>query len=396
MSWKALSPQDRRIQFVRAWQVYEGPFAQLCRDFGCSRKTGYDVVARFQAGGVDSLEDRSRRPHHHPLALMEEQIVELVALRGQHPTWGPKKLRACLLRVGRPSPACSTIGTLLKREGLSVPRRRVHRTPPYTQPFVDCQGPNELWCIDFKGWFRTGDGVRVDPLTITDARSRFLLRCQALPAPTSQACYPVMVAAFQEYGLPRAIRSDNGSPFASVALGGLSRLAVWWIRLGIIPERIAPGRPDQNGRHERMHLTLKMEGTQPPQANRRAQQAAFDRFRQEYNYVRPHEALGQCPPAQLYVPSPRPYPRRLPEVEYPSEFSVRQVRQNGEIKWKGKTVYLSEALVGEPVGLQPEDDRYWQLWFGPIKLGLLDGYTHQLIAPKPPRTRKQGLPEVLV
>lgn len=390
-----MSPLERRSRFVLAEENYEGPFAQLCREFDYSRKAGYALLARYREGGLESLADRSRRPHQHPTALTEAQIGELAALRGEHPTWGPKKLRGYLLLHDRWSPACSTIGAVLQREGLSTPRRRVRRTPPYTAPFAACSGPNALWCIDYKGWFRTQDGQRVEPLTITDAHSRFLLRCQALRDTSHEAAYPVVLAAFREYGLPAVIRSDNGSPFASTALGGLSRLTVWWIRLGIVHERIDPGRPYQNGRHERMHGTLKIEGTQPPQANRRAQQQLFHRFRQQFNEVRPHEALGQRPPASQYTPSPRPYPLCLPELEYPAGVIIRRVRSNGEIKWKGQRLYLSETLVGESVGLEQVDHHRWRLWFGPVELALLDHHTGKLIIPKAKTRSRQHEQEVV-
>ena len=236
-----------------------------------------------------------------------------------------------------------------------------------------------MWSIDFKGWFRTGDGYRIDPLTIQDACARCLLVCHGLDHPGGPEVRAVCERAFREYGLPMAMRSDNGPPFASVGVGGLTTLAVWWIKLGIVPERIEPGHPEQNGRLERLHRTLKAETASPPKATRRSQQRAFDSFRRSYNEERPHEALGQRPPARLYTPSLRSYPSRVSSPEYEAQVTVRRVRTNGEIKWKGDTIYLSEALRGEPVGLTPHDDRFWTIRFGPVVIGLLDDHAQRVV-----------------
>jgi len=262
------------------------------------------------------------------------------------------------------------VGALLKRRGLTAPRRRKRRTPPYAQPFREGIQPNDVWSADFKGWFRTQEGTRIDPLTISDAASRYLLRCQGLVKPKRPSVQGVFTATFQEFGLPRAIRTDNGPPFASVGLGGLSRLSVWWVRLGITPERIRPGHPEENGSHERMHRTLKQATAQPPKANPRAQQRAFDRFRSEYNQERPHEALAMQTPAQRYQPSLRPFPERLPGLEYAPGYVVRRVRSNGEIRWQRGLVYLSEALVDQWVGLIEIDNGQWRVDFGPIQLAI--------------------------
>ena len=231
-----------------------------------------------------------------------------------------------------------------------------------------------MWCIDFKGWFRTHDGVRIDPLTAQDAASRYLLLCHGLPRANGPEVRQFLEGAFREYGLPRAIRTDNGPPFASVGLGSLSQLAIWWVKLGITPERIEPGHPEQNGRLERLHRTLKAETASPPQATRCKQQKAFDTFRQTYNDERPHEALGQQPPARRYHPAFRSYPSRVSAPEYEAGVTVRQVGTNGQIKWKGDTIYLSETLRGEPIGLVPHSNRFWTIRFGPLSIGLLDDY----------------------
>jgi hypothetical protein len=246
------------------------------------------------------------------------------------------------------------------------------RTPADISPFATCAGPNDSWCIDYKGWFRTNDGRRCDPLTISDAHSRYLLRCQAVRRADTRCAWPLLEATFREYGLPLAIRSDNGPPFASRGVGGLSRLSVWWIKLGIKPERITPGRPSENGRHERMHGTLERDACQPPASNRREQQRRFDAFRRTYNEERPHEAIGNVTPSMIYRSSPRLYPARLPELVYPDHWQVRMVRQNGEIRWRGSHIFIGEVLGGEPVGLRESDDGAWRLHFGPILLGTIN------------------------
>jgi hypothetical protein len=240
-------------------------------------------------------------------------------------------------------------------------------------------GPNDVWAADFKGWFRTRGGKRIDPLTISDWASRYLICCQALQDTASPQVQMRFESAFREYGLPRAIRTDNGPPFASVGLGGLSRLSVWWIHLGIWPERIRPGHPEENGRHERMHRTLKAATAQPPRQTRVAQQAAFDIFRQEYNEQRPHESLGMKTPGEKYRVSQRPFPAHLPEVEYGPDFEVRRVRSNGQIKWAGEMLYMSDALVGESVGLRKIDNEVWSIHFGPLPLATYHSISQQLV-----------------
>jgi transposase InsO family protein len=364
---------DQRTQFIAAWLQQNETVSALCRQFGISRKTGYKLLGRYAAEGPSGLLERSHAPHRQPRALSEAMQRVLVAVRAAHPTWGPRKVRAWLARrePTHPWPAASSIGALLQRQGLTVPRRRRRHAVPSTGVGAST-GANAVWAVDFKGWFRTGDGQRCDPLTITDTYSRYLLRCQLAPRTAEPWVRPLFEATFREYGLPARMRSDNGPPFASVGAGGLSRLAVWWIRLGIQPERIAPGHPEQNAEHERMHRTLKAETARPPAATPRAQQRAFDRFRHIYNAERPHEALGQQPPAAWYAPSPRPYPERLPSLEYPDTVEVRRVRHNGEIKWRGGHVFINQAVAGECVGLCELADGQWRVCFGPVELGWLD------------------------
>ncbi len=379
--WKNASSEAEQIRFIERWESGGETFVDLCRAFGVSRKTGYKRVQRFQSWGWDGLSDLSRAPRRHPNQTERAVVERLIMARQEHPTWGPKKLVAWLKdrESSIPWPAPSTVGDLLDRAGLVRRRKRRRRTAPWSQPFVQAEQPNDLWCIDFKGWFRTGNGVRVNPLTVEDASSRYLLACHGLRQPRGSQVRPVLERAFREYGLPWSIRTDNGVPFASVGLGGLSALSVWWVKLGILPERIEPGHPEQNGRLERLHKTLKAETASPPQATWQRQERAFQTFRSNYNEERPHEALGQQPPARHYQPSVRPYPRRVDSPEYETGMTVRRVRTNGEIKWQGQRVYLSEALCGEPVGLMPQDDRYWTIHFGPLQIGLLDSYANRTL-----------------
>jgi transposase InsO family protein len=375
MPWKVSGVVDERARFVLAYNSGEYSMAELCREHGIARKTGYKWVVRHEAGGLAALEDLRRAPHCHPNQTPRALEEQLLALRQAHMRWGPRKLRQVLVdkHPHQVWPAASTICELLKREGLVIPRRKRRRTPAYSQPFAAVDGPNRVWCADFKGWFRTQDGERIDPLTMTDAHSRYLLRCQAVQKTDTARVQAIFEAAFREYGMPEAIRTDNGAPFASLAIAGLSRLAVWLMKLDIVPERIQAGHPEQNGRHERMHRTLKEETAMPPAANRRAQQRAFDRFRQEYNAERPHEALGQRTPAAVYTPSLREFPERVREPEYDSDMQVRKVRDRGDISWKGhRHVFLSETLIGEHVALQQLDERYWCVYFAAFPIALFD------------------------
>jgi transposase InsO family protein len=364
---------NERVKFVAAMLEAEESFGELCERFGISRKQGYKWKERYEAGGVLGLADRSRAPHTHPHAVSREIQQLLVAARRKHPRWGPKKLLV-IVRRQHPRvelPAASTVGAILKKQGLVGRVRRVRRSDPYKDRLGPYDGPNRVWCADFKGHFSV-DGERCSPLTISDGFSRYLLACKAL---RSTICAPVkrwFEATFREFGLPDAIRTDNGPPFSTLAPGGLSRLAIWWIHLGIRPERIMPGRPDQNGRHERMHRTLKAETARPPASSMRAQQARFDRFRDEYNDVRPHEAIGQATPSTLYRPALRVFPRVLPELEYPDHFEICRTYANGVISWRGSQWYLSGCLEDEWVGLEELDNDRWRVFFGPVLLGILD------------------------
>jgi putative transposase len=365
-----------RVKFIADFESCFYEMTELCEKHGISRKTGYKWADRFGREGVEGLKDRSRAPKHSPRQTESRVAERLIELRRQHPTWGPRKLLAWLEKhePGTGWPRASTVGGLLKRAGLVEPRRRrATRARCVAVARTEATAPNEVWTSDFKGQFRTGDGRLCYPLTVVDGFSRFVLVVEGLPSVAGKGAWPVFERAFREYGLPQVIRTDNGNPFASSStVAGLSRLSVRWIKLGITLERIERGHPEQNGRHERMHRTLKAETTRPPAGNATGQQELFDHFRHEYNQQRPHEALGQRPPGELYQSSSRPYPGQLPPPEYPGHYEVRTVYRGGEIKWQGKFLFLSEALGGERVGLEEYDDGLWAVYFGALRLARFD------------------------
>jgi transposase InsO family protein len=375
---------DERMRFVLTVDGQEESFSAVCRRFGVSRKTGYKWLERYREAGVEGLVDRSRAPLHHDRAVSEEIVERCLEARRAHPTWGPMKVRAWLERRNSKTrwPAASTIGALFDREGLTVKRRLRRRSPPSSAPFAHCGTANDVWCIDFKGWFLTGDGTHCEPLTLSDAYSRYLLRCQAMARTNTEHVWPVLDAAFREFGLPGRLRSDNGPPFASRGVGGLSRLSVKVIKAGVVPERIAPGKPQQNGRHERMHLTLLQDIANPPARSLREQLERLRRFRHLYNEERPHAALGNDTPAEHYAPSPRQYDGVLREPNYSNDYAVRRVRHNGEIRWQGATIYVSEALIGEPVGIVEDENGEWQVHYGPVALGAITDGSPTLRRPK--------------
>jgi putative transposase len=388
MPWKETCVMDERTKFIAEWLVEEASMSELCERHGISRKTGYKWVERYRSGA--GLEDRSRAPHRSANALPLEVRQAILDLRLERPSWGPRKLKARLERI-EPAllwPAASTIGDLLRREGLSRERRRRRSAIAVERPFSTVTGPNEVWCADFKGWFRTGDGTRCDPLTVSDAYSRFLLDCRIVP-PCGDEVSRSFKRLFNRYGLPKAIRTDNGSPFASTGAGGLTRLSVEWLKLGIKLERIEPGAPQQNGRHERMHRTLKTETAHPPAATPGQQQRRFDAFRQSYNHERPHEALGQQTPAEHYEASDRPA-RRASEPRYDADHVERRVRSNGEIKWAGELIFVSQALIGETIGVTETEDGHWLVRFADVELGLLERGSNRMrrfTAPRPGRRK---------
>jgi putative transposase len=371
MPWKESSAMDQRLLLVADYHRHAFSVAELCRRFAISRPTAYKWLTRYEAEGPAGLRDRGRRPHASPYATPPHVVEALLEARRRHPTWGAKKLLTVLRRryPRWPWPARSTACELLKRHGLVRTRRRSRRRGHPGRPTTTMDEPNATWTADFKGQFKTRDGQYCYPLTVADGYSRYLLACQALDGTAHDGTKRVFRRLFQECGLPERIRTDNGIPFASNALRRLSRLSVWWIRLGITPELIEPASPQQNGRHERMHKTLKAETTRPPCASRPAQQRRFSQFRQEFNHERPHEALDQHPPATLYQPSPRPYPDRLTPIEYPSHYEVRRVSRNGGIRWQAHWVNVSHILADQYIGFEEIDNGVWTVYFGTLDLG---------------------------
>ena len=366
---------DERVLFVADYvrELYD--FTELCARYGVSRKTGYKWVERYRHEGTEGLQERSRRPLSQPTQLpyaVQQAIIELRGSRRME--LGPKKIQT-RLRERFPDqtlPSRTTIYNVLKRAGLITPRRVRRRVAPSRGVVDGIKVPNGLWSADFKGQFVTGDRRWCYPLTVMDHSSRYLLGCRALPGTRGAETRTSFERLFRRYGLPERLRTDNGVPFASLGSAGLSRLSIWWIRLGIVPERIKPGQPQQNGRHERMHRTLKRAAAQPPAPNARAQQRRFDVFRRHYNAERPHEALAQRTPASVYIPSPRPYPERLPEMVYPSYMHAHRVCDTGLVYWNAWRIYVGYLLAGEHVGIEPVGDGLWNVHFGPIRLGGFD------------------------
>ena len=373
MPWKETDPVTERQRFVLEAEGGLFTHAELCRRYGITRPTGYKWLERYRSEGPDGLLDRSHRPHTCPHATPDYVLEAAFELRRKRPRWGAAKLLARLAsqHPDWPLPAPQTLHKHLKREGLVAKQRRSRRRPHPGKPTAPFDAPNAIWSADFKGHFKTRDGIYCYPLTVQDGFSRYLLACQGLAGTTYAGTRRVFTRLFREFGLPWRIRTDNGTPFASTALGRLSRLSVWWIKLGILPDLIEPASPHQNGRHERMHVDLKAEATIPPAGNRSAQQRRFNTFRSDFNDVRPHEALGQKPPATVYEASPRPFPSKLETPDYPTHFEVRKVSTNGGIRWQSAWVNVSHLLGGNYIGLEEVAPDVWCVYFGPVTLGWL-------------------------
>ena len=374
MPWKQTHPMDQRAQFVTLHQEGLYSMTELCQRFAVSRKTGYKWLNRYQQEGLSGLQDQSRAPHVCQQQMPPDVQQALLDARRAHPTWGPRKLLP-YLKQRQPDlelPAASSVGDLLEKHGLIQNRRRRPRHQhPGSSP-LSADAPNVLWSTDFKGQFKTGDGEYCFPLTVTDNYSRFLLCCHGLPSVQQEGVFPVFRHLFQEFGLPDAIRTDNGNPFATQAIYGLSSLNVWWIKLGIAHQRIRPGQPQENGRHERMHRTLKAETTRPPQKDHATQQIRFDAFRHEFNEERPHEALGQRTPSSIYVASCRPLPAVLPAPVYAGHLQVRRVSQAGTFRFHHRQPFLSHALAQEEIALEEVADGLWSIYFYNVLLARLD------------------------
>lgn len=383
MAWKETCPLNEKLQFIAAWQKREQTMTQLCQQFNISRKTGYKIIARYEEEDLVGLKPRSRAPHSHPEQIDAQTEKIILKTKARFPKWGPRKIKSWLeINIPNQSwPVASTIGKIFKRNGLIRARKSRYRTPIYTKPFISCDAPNIVWSADYKGQFRLGfNGRYCYPLTISDNYSRFLLGCKGFCNPDINDARKYFEKTFKEYGLPTAIRTDNGKPFSSPGLGGLTQLSVWWLKLGIIHERIKPGHPEQNGRHERMHRTLKEATAKPPYLTFEQQQRAFNRFKREYNHERPHEALNQKRPADLYCLSEKQYPKEIPTIEYDENYVVRKVGRSGEITWNSKTIFISESLRREYVGLKEIRDGIWQVYFSKMQLAELD-YRKQKIIP---------------
>src|SRR6202167_3738968 len=380
MPWKECNRMDERLRFVA--RLLEGEnMSRVCREFGISRPTGYKIFNRYKDLGYQGLLDRSRRPYRHANQLPFQLESAIVRLRTEHPSWGAAKIREKLIRAFPmvPAPAKSTVHAVLDRHGL-VERRKRRRHKAQGTFLTDPSSPNKLWCADFKGEFMLGNRQYCYPLTITDYCSRYLLACESLESTKSKFAFNVFERVFKDFGLPTAIRTDNGVPFASPnALFGLSKLAVWWLRLGIGIERIKPGHPQQNGRHERMHLTLKKEATKPAAANFLQQQARFDKFMDVFNNERPHEALDMKCPVEVYQPSPRPY-TGLPDIDYPLHDKTVVVTRCGRICLGRQKINFSQVFAGQAVGIQEVHDDIWLVSFMDYDLGYFDLETRVLEA----------------
>ena len=376
MPWKETCVMDERAELVLAAREENRNMAALCRVFGISRKTGYKWMERYEAEGLVGLKDLSRRPHKIPHETKADVVCEIVKIRTAYPSWGPKKIRAILRRTFRRKklPAANTIGNVLKRCGLLDGRRRRKQTGliPQERPCVTPDAPNDVWTIDFKGWWLTGDGTRCNPLTIRDEFCRYILEISALDKGTVEAVQPRFEAVFRKYGLPDTIRMDNGTPFVAKGVVGLTRLSAWFIRLGIKVDRTRPAHPQDNGGHERMHRDMKGELQKKPANSLHEEQERFDLWKREFNTIRPHEALGMKTPAEIYRRSVKRFPKHLPKIEYPASYSMRSVRHDGYIKWNGTTRYVSQALAGEKVGLERMSDTTMRLWYCDVQIGELD------------------------
>lgn len=381
MSWKTVKPMDQKIQMIADWQSQNFSIVDLSKKYDVSRPIVYKWLDRYKEFSIDGLKEQSRKPLFSPNQTKDDIVQLIINEKLKNRKRGPKKIYV-RLKDQYPDvdfPAPSTIGDWLKKNGLVQKRKRRLRVPPYTEPFQECKKPNAVWSADYKGQFYTKDGCVCYPLTISDNFSRYLIKCIGLPGPRYHETKAVFETAFEEYGLPDAIRTDNGTPFAGKSAGGLSRLSVWWIQLGITPERIDKGCPQQNGRHERMHRTLKYEALDPIAPNGKEQQKSFDWFHYDYNNYRPHEALGQQPPIKCYKKSIQPYVRKIQPPHYDLDYTVRKVKHSGEIKFKGKIYHLSKLIAKQPIGLKEMTDGMWHIYYYHYRLAMIDLRKNKII-----------------
>jgi transposase InsO family protein len=374
MAWRIGKVDEKRKEFIE--QVNSGgrTITDLCKEYEISRKTAYKWIDRYETDGEEGLKDRSRSPHSQPGKTDDKLTQKILAIKNKYPSWGPKKILA-VLEANHPEdkwPSDTTIGNILEKHGLVIPRKYRKRFPSKSDPLSHCQAANDIWSVDFKGWFLTKDGIKCDPLTITDAHTRFILTCIKLESAKEANVWKVLEEQFYKNGLPKHIRHDNGPPFATSGAGRLSTLSIKIIKTGVIPEWIEPGKPYQNGRHERMHKTLKAEGTFPRQLTIDEQQMKFRDFINYYNYERPHEALGQRPPGSVYVASDRHWDGKLHSPEYDEGCLIKRVSERGQIFWKGRDLFIGKTLRGEYIAIKENDQGEWNVYFGPVFLGLLN------------------------
>lgn len=389
MPWKETNVDEEKVKFIAAYKTGGWSMTDLCKEFGIDRTTGYKYVRRFAEQGLDGLKEQSRAPKNQPRAVRQKLVDLILEARDKKPTWGPEKLLSSL--SGRyPGikdwPSITTVGRILKKSGRVKEKKKRRVKSKKIYPLSHVIEPNDVWSTDYKGYFVVGNGKRCDPLTITDSYSRFLLACRITTKTDTANVQAAFTDVFREYGLPEAIRSDNGSPFASTrSLAGLSRLSVWWMKLGIRLERIKPGNPQENGRHERMHLTLKQETALPPRSSLQEQQRAFDLFVHEYNYERPHASLKNRFPGDLYRTSKREYPEKIQEMAYPTSYEVERVSDEGNIRYGIHRVFISSALRDELIGLEEISDRHRRIHFSNSTIGVLDVYTGKVLQYQNPK-----------
>ena len=374
MPWREINPMDSKLKFVSLAMENIFNMNELCSFFNISRKTGYKWLNRYMEEGPEGLRDKPRTPNHIPHRTSKEMKSFIVTCRKKHPTWGARKIsqKAQQIAPELSLPSETTINNILNQAGLIFKKRRRRKVAHPGRPALTAKNPNDVWTTDYKGEFKTRDGLYCYPLTILDEYSRFLFGCQGLYSNNYEGAFKVFKKAFKEYGLPKNIKSDNGVPFASNGLARLSKLSAWWIKLGINPVFIQPSSPYQNGVHERMHKTLKNESTIPPSGNMKTQQRRFNRWKDEYNFHRPHEALEGKYPSQIYRPSLKEYPSKLQNIDYPNHFEVRFVGSNRCFSWHQNIIFTSAAVENEYIGLEEVTDGVWAIYFSWKRLGFLD------------------------
>lgn len=390
MAWKEVEVEDQRKKFIELYSKKIFSITELCRQFDISRPSAYKWIDRFETHSWEGLKNRSSIPLSQPLSTDPELIKEILDIKFRFPTWGPKKVQA-ILKKEKPLikwPSANTIGNIFERNNLVIPRKFRRRLATKTSPLADCNQCNDVWCLDFKGWFLTKDNQKCEPFTLMDAFSRYLFCCTKLECNNTEHVWAILDRCFREYGLPLYLRSDNGPPFATSGPGRLSSLSIRLIKAGVIPDWIEPGKPAQNGRHERMHLTLKQEAVFANQISLKKQLDKFNEFIEYYNCIRPHEALNQRTPIDIYMPSSRVWRGCLKSPEYSNAYEVARVRNCGKMSFEGKDVYVSRVLAGEPIGIKENEKGVLQTYYGPVFLGNIEDYELKITRRKPRITRK--------